>query len=118
MGTVLNFKQKTIQVKKQRMLTNEQRERFFVIMDGDLQNIHPILYQLLNLIHKIDPYIPYLLVLDWLIINKITGKNFNEWYLKEHKRSILSMGSFIVAMIKKNRPGRLVDAKRDFILDS
>lgn len=114
MNNIFDFnKFKKKQEDKKKKVSQEMspsvRFKIFKVMDGCMENL-PIL-------HQITQYVHHEKMLDWLVKNNLTGKEFNQWYVNECKSSILQLGAFIIARINSLEKGRPIYAYRDFKID-
>lgn len=82
------------------------REKFLRLIDGNPD--------LMVIAHELYKYRYCEKLVDFLIKNKITGKQLQLWLNEEFNNSILSMVKFIVMRVNKNKEVEGVFAGRDW----
>ena len=75
-------------------MDNEMRDLMHQVMDGD-SRIVPIL-------HRMQPLTRLKDILQWLVLNGITGENFVQWYYELHGESIVSIASWALKYIRRD----------------
>ena len=87
-------------------MTEQRRNLMLDAMDGHSE-LAPLMWHL-DRLTRCDQ------VLMWLIKNKITGQKLNEYWLKEHRGSILGMCKEIIRRICKDNELRPILVGRDY----
>jgi hypothetical protein len=85
-----------------------RRELFFKVIDGDPR--------LVDIMFQFDRFKHCERMLQWLVVNKITGPKFFDIYLNQFKASWLTMGKWIVMKINKDSELKPLIGGRDFHL--
>lgn len=88
-------------------MTPLRRELIFKVIDED-QSLIPTMHQLNHYVHC-DKF------LAWLINNRLTGKNFKEWFKEKHQNSVMSLVQFIIKHSEKNKEVKPLILNKDWI---
>lgn len=86
-------------------MSPQRRDLMFRVMDGDPRVSHYLYH--LDQFHKCD------LMLNWLIQNRLTGREFLNWARFHFGASILDMCRFILGHLEKNREYRPILLGKD-----
>lgn len=71
--------------------------------------------KLLPLMHQLTSYRDIDRILNWLIMNNLTGKNLEEWIKGNFENSVMSMVKWIIMHQNKEKDYRPIIYGRDWI---
>lgn len=101
--------QSTKLIKKEKpKISSQRRELIFKVLDDF---INP---GMLRVVHELTNYRYCDNILLWLIANKITGKELNEFLNIQFKGSILSMVQYVVKIINKDNEIKPIIYGKDY----
>jgi len=88
-------------------ITEKRKNLIHMTMNGE--------YGLLPIMHQLTRYVDCDRFLNWLINNRLTGRDLLEWINTHHNKSVLGMVQFIIKHSEKNNEVKPIILNKDWI---